>query len=187
MNNLKEPLPITKMKISKERWLNKKIKYEKNLTIKDILEDMNDKTYEWLTDKDDLSIVCDPDSFKNDFINLINEKCWINNLKNKNSVFIHTYEKTFFDRGRYDEFFTKTFFLKDLKDYFLAANGYISYGGKFRVDEFNVYHEIETSLLPQWINTTLIRSHKFNENNDTLTLSAEQDGFVDQLIWKLKG
>ena len=77
--------------------------------------------------------------------------------------------------------------LKDLKDYFLAANGYISYGGKFRVDEFNVYHEIETSLLPQWINTTLIRSHKFNESNDTLTLSAEQDGFVDQLIWKLKG
>tara|TARA_B100000035_G_C20983008_1_gene546409 strand:- start:378 stop:800 length:423 start_codon:yes stop_codon:yes gene_type:complete len=54
-----------------DRWLSKKVKYEEVLTIKDILEDMSDKTYEWIISQDDLSFVCDPDSFKNDFINLM--------------------------------------------------------------------------------------------------------------------
>ena len=40
------PLPITKMKVSKDRWLMTKIKYEEDLTIKDILQDMMNKTYE---------------------------------------------------------------------------------------------------------------------------------------------
>ena len=65
------PLPITKIKMSKDRWLNTKVKYEENLTLKDILEDMTDKTYEWLSDKDDLALVTDYDSFKNDFIHLM--------------------------------------------------------------------------------------------------------------------
>ena len=63
------------MKISKERWLNKKIKYEENLTIKDILEDMASKSYEWILKKDDLSINQDyiyP--FKEEFINLMYNK-----------------------------------------------------------------------------------------------------------------
>jgi hypothetical protein len=64
-------IPITKMKMSKDKWLNKKVKYEENLTVKDILEDMSTKTYEWITDKDDLSLVTDYDSFKNDFISLM--------------------------------------------------------------------------------------------------------------------
>lgn len=65
------PVPITKIKISIDRWLSQKIKYEENLTLKDILEDMVDKTYEWIIDKDDLALVTDHDSFKNDFINLM--------------------------------------------------------------------------------------------------------------------
>jgi len=64
-------VPITKVKMSKDRWLNTKVKYEENLTLKDILEDMTDKTYEWLSDKDDLALVTDYDSFKNDFISLM--------------------------------------------------------------------------------------------------------------------
>lgn len=64
-------VPITKMSIPIDKWLNTKIKYEDELTIKDILEDMNDKTYEWIIDKDDLSLVTDYDSFKNDFISLM--------------------------------------------------------------------------------------------------------------------
>jgi hypothetical protein len=59
------------MKIPIDKWLNTKVKYEENLTIKDILEDMNDKTYEWIIDKDDLALVTDYDSFKNDFISLM--------------------------------------------------------------------------------------------------------------------
>ena len=64
-------IPITKMKISKERWLSTKVKYEENLTVKDILEDMSTKTYNWILSQDDLSINQDYDSFKNDFIHLM--------------------------------------------------------------------------------------------------------------------
>lgn len=64
-------IPITKVKMSKDRWLNQKVKYEENLTVKDIIEDMSTKTYEWIIDKDDLSLVTDYDSFKNDFIHLM--------------------------------------------------------------------------------------------------------------------
>ena len=68
MNHL---VPITKMRIPINKWLSTKVKYEENLTIKDILEDMNDKTYEWIISQDDLSLVTDYDSFKNDFIHLM--------------------------------------------------------------------------------------------------------------------
>ena len=64
-------VPITKMSIPIDKWLNTKVKYEENLTIKDILEDMVDKTYEWIIYQDDLSLVTDYDSFKNDFIHLM--------------------------------------------------------------------------------------------------------------------
>ena len=64
-------VPITKMSIPIDKWLNTKVKYEENLIIKDILEDMTDKTYEWILSQDDLSINQDYDSFKNDFIHLM--------------------------------------------------------------------------------------------------------------------
>ena len=64
-------VPITKMSIPIDKWLNTKIKYEENLTVKDILEDMADKTYEWIIYQDDLALVTDYDSFKNDFIHLM--------------------------------------------------------------------------------------------------------------------
>tara|TARA_B100001094_G_scaffold96643_1_gene92672 strand:- start:236 stop:670 length:435 start_codon:yes stop_codon:yes gene_type:complete len=59
------------MKIPIDRWLSTKVKYEENLTVKDVLEDMTDKTYEWIINKDDLALVTDYDSFKNDFIHLM--------------------------------------------------------------------------------------------------------------------
>ena len=55
-------------------------------------------------------------NFKSNFIkHLRDNNCWILNLAEKNKVFIHTYEKTFFNRGVYDFFFSKTYFLDDLK------------------------------------------------------------------------
>ena len=66
-------VPITKMRIPMDRWLSTKVKYEENITVKDIVEDMTDKTYEWIIDKDDLSLVTDYDSFKNDFIQLMHD------------------------------------------------------------------------------------------------------------------
>ena len=67
-------VPITKIKIPKERWLNQKIKYETDITVKDILEDMAYKSYGWIDDKNDLENVQDYDSFKTDFINFLYDK-----------------------------------------------------------------------------------------------------------------
>ena len=56
----------------------------------------------------------------NDFIRdeleyfLEKNNCWITNEKNKNLVYIHSYEETFFNRSRYKKFFNKTYFKQDL-------------------------------------------------------------------------
>ena len=67
-------VPIAKVKMSKDRWLNTKVKYEDELTVKDILEDMASKSYKWILKKDDLSINQDYISFKEEFINLMYNK-----------------------------------------------------------------------------------------------------------------
>ena len=72
--NVPNLVPITKVKIPKERWLSQKIKYETDITVRDILEDMTTKSYEWISDKNDLEHVQDYDSFKTDFINFLYDK-----------------------------------------------------------------------------------------------------------------
>ena len=68
------PQIITKIKISKEKWLNQKIKYENDTPFKDIIEEMCLETYEWMNTKDDFNIIIDYDSFKIEFINLMYNK-----------------------------------------------------------------------------------------------------------------
>jgi len=74
--------------------------------------------------------------------------------------------------------------LETIKNFFMASNGYVSYAGTFNADDSNVYHNIELSLLPQWVGTTLTRKHSFSSKNSLLTLSAEFNGFKDLLLWK---
>ena len=74
--------------------------------------------------------------------------------------------------------------MNHLESYFLAFTGYISYSGTFEADESSVHHHLKASHLPQWINTTLSREYKFTENNNLLTLTANQNGFIDKLVWK---
>ena len=74
--------------------------------------------------------------------------------------------------------------LETIKNFFLASNGYVSYAGTFNADNSNVYHNVELSLLPQWVNTTLTREYSFSSKNTLLTLSAEFNGFKDLLVWK---
>jgi len=66
-------IPITRLKISKEKWLNTKIKYEE-LKIENILNEMCHKSYDWILSKGDLDVICDYDTFKEDFINLCYDK-----------------------------------------------------------------------------------------------------------------
>lgn len=74
--------------------------------------------------------------------------------------------------------------LATLRDYFLAANGYIGYSGPFDIDERSVHHRVRVSLIPQWVGTTLSRTFDFDRDGDRLTLSAEQGDFTDRLVWE---
>lgn len=120
------PLPITKMKVSKDRWLMTKIKYEEDLTIKDILEDMMNKTYEWINDRDDLEHVSDYDSFKNNFIQTFYEKIAYD------SIFMSVSEEELFDLKYLEEINELFLSLKSLNDY---------YGLKLCDDNFMDYFE----------------------------------------------
>ena len=120
------PLPITKMKVSKDRWLMTKIKYEEELTIQDILEDMMNKTYEWINDKSDLEHVSDYDSFKNNFIQTFYEKI------SYDSIFMSVSEEELFDLKYLEEINELFLSLKSLNDY---------YGLKLCNDNFTDYFE----------------------------------------------
>jgi len=120
------PLPITKMKVSKDRWLMTKIKYEEDLTIKDILEDMMNKTYEWINDRNDLEHVSDYDSFKNNFIQAFYE-----NIE-YDSIFMSISEEELFDLKYLEEINELFLTLKSLNDY---------YGLKLCDDNFMDYFE----------------------------------------------
>ena len=119
-------LPITKMKVSKDRWLMTKIKYEEDLTIKDILQDMMNKTYEWINDRNDLEHVSDYDSFKNNFIQTFYEKIAYD------SIFMSVSEEELFDLKYLEEINELFLSLKSLNDY---------YGLKLCDDNFMDYFE----------------------------------------------
>ena len=109
------PLPITKTKIPIDKWLNKKIKYEENLTVKDILEDMSTKTYEWIIDKDDLALVTDYDSFKNDFIYLMYD---YEKRRNYDNYHMSETEEDLYDLKYLEDINSLFLELKKLDDYY---------------------------------------------------------------------
>ena len=67
-------IPILHHKISKERWIERKLPYETDFFTIDILEDMSLQVYQWLSTKEDLEVTIDYDSFQTDFINLLYDK-----------------------------------------------------------------------------------------------------------------
>jgi len=67
-------IPITKIKIDKQKWLETKIKYEDNKTIKEVLQEMSLQIYHWMNDKEDLNIITDFETFKSNFIQLMYDK-----------------------------------------------------------------------------------------------------------------
>ena len=67
-------IPIVKIKISKEKWSTTPIKYEEDLLVRDIIEIMCDKSYQWIISKPDLTMVTDYNTFKEEFINLMYDK-----------------------------------------------------------------------------------------------------------------
>lgn len=66
-----ELIPVTKIKISFNDWLNTPIKYENNIFLKDILLDISQKTYQWILNQDDLNPNTDFNQFHNDFLQMM--------------------------------------------------------------------------------------------------------------------
>ena len=69
-----ELIPITKLKISKDKWLETQIKYDEDFLVKDVVDMMSEKIFHWIQSKSDLQIIVDQDSFKEEFINLLYDK-----------------------------------------------------------------------------------------------------------------
>ena len=64
-------IPITQMFIDKEKWLSKKIKYEEDIYYNDIINDINEMIINWILKQDDLEIITDSESIKNDLIKIL--------------------------------------------------------------------------------------------------------------------
>ena len=81
----------------------------------------------------------------------------------------------------------------------LAAEGYVSYGGSWRVEGDRVIHSVDFSLLPSWIGTELQRTISWTRDHSAaadepaqLILSTAPQRttsgkiVVNRLRWKLK-
>ena len=59
------------MFIDKDKWLSKKIKYEEDIYYNDIINDINEMIINWILKQDDLEIITDSESIKNDLIKIL--------------------------------------------------------------------------------------------------------------------
>mgnify|MGYP001183862515 CR=1 FL=1 len=146
-------IPITKMRVSIDRWLNTKVKYEDVLTLKDILEDMSTKSYEWINHREDLEHVQDCDSFKNEFIHLI-----------YNYEIRHNY-----DMNHMTETEEELFDLKYLEEISELFNEYKEtdnyYGLDLFKDDFNKYFEfIKHNVIIHEFNEDILSDDEYSEN-----------------------
>ena len=74
MNANTDLIPITRLKISKDKWIETQIKYDEDFLVKDVVDMMSEKIFHWIQSKSDLQIIVDQDSFKEEFINLLYDK-----------------------------------------------------------------------------------------------------------------
>ena len=70
-------IPITKIKIKREKWLQGKIKYEEDLTINEVLERSCDIIYNWINNLEDYSLICN-ESFYEKLKNILYENYFYN-------------------------------------------------------------------------------------------------------------
>ena len=74
MNENTDLIPITRLKISNDKWLETQIKYDDDFLVKDVVDMMSEKIFHWIQTKSDLQLIVDQDSFKEEFINLLYDK-----------------------------------------------------------------------------------------------------------------
>jgi hypothetical protein len=73
--------------------------------------------------------------------------------------------------------------MEDLRRFFVAASGYVSYSGPFEIGPVNVQHNVAFRLAPQWVGTTLSRAYTFERGGDRLNLTADMGEATDHLVW----
>lgn len=78
-----------------------------------------------------------------------------------------------------------------LDEYNAILRGYIAYFGKFSVDETarTMTHHIEGSLIPNWVDTPLVRTYEFSPDGKRLYLRTAPapiggDTLSGELIWE---
>ena len=74
MNGNTGLIPLTKIKIPMDKWLETHIKYEEDFCVKDVVEMISEKVYRWIQEREDLHILTDNDSFREELINLLYDK-----------------------------------------------------------------------------------------------------------------
>ena len=67
-------IPVTQIKITKERWLNTRIQYEEDMYVRDVVDMLCTKVYGWIHPKQDFFLTMDYESFKEKFIQFVYEK-----------------------------------------------------------------------------------------------------------------
>lgn len=110
----------------KDKNLKEKLTYSleanlQNIKISKFKKDWNEN---YSTQGAEMDFFCDKKGtwkeFKDNFDNfLLENNCWINNFRDRHNIFIHSYEKKSFNRGRYylndKSFFNEIYFKKDLQ------------------------------------------------------------------------
>jgi len=113
-------IPITKIKIKKEKWFQQKIKYEEDLTINEVFERSCDIIYNWINNLEDYSLICN-ESFYENFKTILYENYFYNIPLN---VAIN-------DEEDYDYFELK--YLEEINSLFLKSKELFDY---YNVDLF---------------------------------------------------
>lgn len=146
-------VPITKTKIPIDKWLSTKVKYETDMTVKDILEDMSTKSYEWINDKNDLEHVQDYDSFKNEFIQLIYDY----DVK-------HNYDMDHMTENEEQLFELK--YLEEISELFNEYKETVNYYGlELLNSDFNEYFEfIKHNVIVHEFNEDIISDDEYSED-----------------------
>ncbi|MBU79123.1 MAG: hypothetical protein CMD29_03230 [Flavobacteriales bacterium] len=60
-------IPKTKLKISKDKWLTTRIKYENDVYTRDIIELMCNKIYNWIHSQSEFELIIDYETFQQEF------------------------------------------------------------------------------------------------------------------------
>ena len=67
-------IPITKLKINKDKWLETKTKYDRNINIRKVLEEMSFNIYTWMNTQEEFTTIIDYETFNEKYIQLIYDK-----------------------------------------------------------------------------------------------------------------